>query len=472
MPVWYHWAMLTVYNSLTGTTEEFTPLDPPRVTMYNCGPTVYQYVHIGNLRSFVFADILRCALEHSGYEVDQVMNITDVGHLTGDTNDTGDDKVEAQARKEGKTAEEITQYYTDAFLSDLAQLNIDRNRIRFPRATEHIDQQIGLIRQLEEKGVTYTIDDGVYFDTSSAEQYPKLGTIQTSGLQAGARVEENTQKKHPADFALWKFSKGGEKRLQEWDSPWGRGFPGWHLECSAMAMQYLGPTIDIHTGGVDLAFPHHANEIAQSECATDKPFARYWLHSEHLSLKGAKMSKSDGNIVTLQSLVEEGLDPLAYRYWLLTAHYRSPISFDAETVRGSQRALVRLKAQLEALPAGGMPNSEYVSKATAALNDDLDTPAMIALLWETVKDESLGESERRTTAEHILELLGIDLSSIADRKPLTPEEVPSDIANLVRERETARLAKNFEEADTLREEITSAGYEIHDTDTGPTLTRI
>ncbi|MEX1027061.1 MAG: cysteine--tRNA ligase [Candidatus Paceibacterota bacterium] len=461
--------MLTLHNDATGQPEPFEPLTPERVTMYNCGPTVYQHVHIGNLRSFVFADTLRRALEHNGYEVDQVMNITDVGHLTDDTNDTGNDKVEVQAKKEHKTAEEIAQYYTDAFFSDLEQIGIDRSRIRFPRATEHITQQIELIRQLEEKGVTYTIDDGVYFDTTTAEQYPKLGTIQAEGLQAGARVEENTQKKHSADFALWKFSNADEQRQQEWESPWGKGFPGWHLECSAMAMEYLGVTIDIHTGGIDLAFPHHANEIAQSETATGRPFARYWLHSEHLSLKGEKMAKSKGTSITLDDLHTEDIHPLAFRYWLLTAHYRTPVSFTIDTVRGSQRALERLKAQLEKLPAGGTVPDSYARRITTSLNNDLDTPAVIALIAEILKDDGLSEQDQRAAAEHALTLLGIDIHRFIGKAVLTPDQLPAEVAALLREREVARNEKNFARADELRDEISAAGFEVHDTDTGPEL---
>ncbi|MEX2564101.1 MAG: cysteine--tRNA ligase [Candidatus Paceibacterota bacterium] len=477
--------MLTLYNDLTNKKEVFEPLDPPRVTMYNCGPTVYHYAHIGNLRSFVFADTLRRALESNGYTVDQVINITDVGHLTGDTNDTGADKIEAQAKRENKTAEEIAQFYTDAFLCDLDHLGIDRNTIRFPMATAHIDQQIELIEQLEKKGVTYATDDGIYFDTSAAENYPKLGTIQASGLQAGARVEENKQKRQPADFALWKFSKTktqqSEKRLQEWNSPWGVGFPGWHLECSAMAIQYLGETIDIHTGGIDLEFPHHANEIAQSECATGKPFARYWLHSEHLNLKGAKMAKSDGNIITLQDLIQDGIHPLSYRYWLLTAHYRSPITFDPEAVLGTQRALERLKTQLDQLPQKDTEGNTktdtvvpeaYLIKITEAINDDLDTPTLTALIWETLKDTELTGIAERYTVEYILDLLGIDLADFSGRESIGITELPPEVAELAQERENARASKDFDRADKLRADIKQAGYEIHDTETGPEFTHV
>jgi len=461
--------MLTLYNSLTNQKEPFEPLDPPVVRMYNCGPTVYQYAHIGNLRAFVFADTLRRALRHSGFTVDQVMNITDVGHLTNDDTDSGDDKIEREARKQHKTAAEIAQFYTDAFFSDLHRLHIDIESIRFPRATDQIAHQIAMIKQLEEKGVTYQTTDGVYFDTATAADYPRLGTVDTAGMQEGARVDVNTEKRQPADFALWKFADPANNRLQEWDSPWGRGFPGWHIECSAMATEFLGPTIDIHTGGIDLQFPHHANEIVQTETATDKPFARFWVHSQHVSLKGAKMAKSDGNIITLSDLADQGIHPLAYRYWLLTAHYRSPISFDVETVKGVQTALRRLADQLSAAPHGGTVTQTYAERVTAACNNDLDTPRMIATLWEVTADNNLSDADRRATAEHILALLGIDISQLGTTT-LARDELPDEVAQLVQEREEARQSQNFDRADELRDQIYDAGYQVEDTSQGPQLT--
>lgn len=462
--------MLELYNNLSGTKEQFVPLTPPRVRMYNCGPTVYQYAHIGNLRSFVFADTVRRALVANDYEVDQVINITDVGHLTNDDGDSGEDKLEAAAQATKKTAEEIATFYTEAFLADLGRLGVNTDQITFPRATAHVAQQIELIKKLEENGVTYTTEDGVYFDTSTLDTYPQLGSVDVSGIQAGARVEQVAGKRSPTDFALWKFSQPSDNRMQEWDSPWGRGFPGWHIECSAMAMEYLGPSIDIHTGGIDLQFPHHANEIAQSECASGQQFARYWLHSEHVSIKGAKMAKSDGNVITLADLIEADIHPLAYRYWLQTAHYRSPVSFDEEVIRGVQTGLGRLADTLAALPEGGTADSQYAESIRSAMNDDLDTPAVIATLWDAVSDDSLDAAAKRATAEYALSLLGVDWT-VFQTAAILIEELPDEIAALVRKREQARTEHNFDRADEIRDTLSEKGYTVNDTPNGPSVTR-
>ncbi|HYC83523.1 MAG TPA: cysteine--tRNA ligase, partial [Candidatus Paceibacterota bacterium] len=330
--------MISLTNTLTRRKEEFEPIAPGRVGIYSCGPTVYHYVHIGNLRSFLLSDLARRIFEYDGYEVRQVINITDVGHLAGDS-DEGEDKIEREAKKTGRTAEEIAAFYTEAFFADLKALNIKTESTVFPKASEHIAEQLEIIKVLEAKGHTYRTSDGIYFDTSRFDAYGELARLDTEGLKAGARIEVNPEKRNPADFALWKFSPAGGKRQQEWESPWGIGFPGWHIECSAMSMKYLGKHFDIHTGGIDLAFPHHSNERAQSECATGQTFANVWLHGEFVNIASEKMSKSLGNVYRLADLEEKGFSPLAYRYWLLTAHYRSLVNFTWEALAGAQTAL-------------------------------------------------------------------------------------------------------------------------------------
>ena len=461
---------MQLHNSRTDTVEQFEALAPPHVTVYSCGPTVYQNAHIGNLRSFVVADLLRRALAHDGYLVRHVMNITDVGHLTGDA-DTGEDKIEAAARTEAKSVEQIVSFYIDAFYNDLDRLNIDRAAITFARATWHITEQIELVRKLEHAGVTYTIADGVYLDTAALDEYPKLGSVDPDQLKAGARIEPNPEKRNPGDFALWKFSPADEERLQEWDSPWGVGFPGWHLECSAMATAYLGSTIDIHTGGVDLQFPHHANELAQCEAAHTEPFVRYWLHSEHMSFNGAKMAKSDGNTVTLTDLMERGIHPIAFRYWLCTAHYRSQVSFDPETVRGAETALRRLKTQITELPENGTPVPEYTEHIDTALARDLDTPTVIRTAWNAANDDGLDPAEKRATVAYALTLLGIDLTLLGERS-LTMDELDPAVIDKLNERERARTDKDFDRADRIREDLRREhGIELEDTPSGPRVYR-
>jgi len=311
---------LKFYNTLTRKLEDFNPLNPPNVGLYTCGPTVYMYAHIGNLRTYIFEDILKRVLLANNYKVNHVMNITDVGHLTSDA-DTGDDKLEKEAIKENKNAWEIAAFYTAAFQKDLEELNIIPPDI-WCKATDHINEQIELVKKLESKGFTYRTDDGIYFDTSKVADYGKLAGLDIEGLRAGIRVEMVAGKKNPTDFALWKFSPTNVKRQMEWDSPWGKGFPGWHIECAAMSMKYLGETFDIHCGGIDHIPVHHTNEIAEAESATGKPFVKYWLHGEFLELKEGRMGKSEGNAILVSTLKEKGFDPLSYRYLVLNTHYR------------------------------------------------------------------------------------------------------------------------------------------------------
>ncbi len=475
-PVYFH-------NTLSGTTEEFTPLLPGRVRMYNCGPTVYDYQHLGNMRPYVFADVLRRVLESSGFRVKQVINITDVGHLTGDNlgdADTGEDKVEKRAREEGERVSSIVSRVVNAYFEDLDRLLVERRHLTFAKATDHIREQIALIRTLEEKGYTYTIADGVYFDTAKFPGYGKLGKIPLQGLREGARVEENKEKRHPTDFALWKFSPKDVERQQEWDSPWGVGFPGWHIECSAMAMTLLGNQIDIHTGGIDHIPIHHNNEIAQSEAASGKTFARFWLHNAFITVEGRKISKSLGNVIYLRHLIERGFSPIAYRLWLLGAHYRSPINFTWEALESSHTALVRLhRFFVEELPARtGSPIPDFSERFMRAVRNDLNTPEALSILWELVHAKGHEPSDVRATLLQFDAVLGLGLSTASAKllrilagkeHRLVVAEAPGDVQKLVASREVARGEKNFAEADRLREQIAKQGFIIEDTPEGPRL---
>ena len=447
--------------------------------MYHCGPTVYNYAHIGNLRAYVFADILRRTFEHEGYQVNQVINITDVGHLVSDA-DEGEDKMERGARREGKTAREIALFYEDAFMHDLELLNIRTNGTLFPRASEHIPEQIALIQKLEEKGVTYRTEDGIYFDTSKISDYGKLDRENIAGLKEGARIEKNAEKRNITDFALWKFSKPGEKRQQEWDSPWGKGFPGWHLECSAMAMKYLGETFDIHTGGIDHIQIHHTNEIAQSETATGKVFSRYFLHVAFVNVAEGKMSKSEENFLRLETLAEQGIHPLYYRYSILTAHYRSQITFSWEALEAARSALDALFAFFSPRVGKGIGSvsGTYMDRFKACLADDLNTPQAIAVLFELIKDEHIPEATKIATIAQFDHILGLGLTerfSELERELLSKtihlEDVPAEIRTLIAKREEAREKKDWQEADLLRDNIEKQGYTIQDGEQGPVISR-
>lgn len=459
---------MNLFNTLTQKKDEFQPQSGSEVRMYNCGPTVYNYAHIGNLRAYVFSDILRRALEAHGYSVRQVMNITDVGHLVGDS-DIGNDKVEEGAKKEGKTAKEISEFYTQAFFGDLKKLNVATQDTIFPRATEHIPEQIALIETLEKKGYTYKTSDGIYFDTSKFADYGKLGNIKLSGLEEGARIGVNKEKKNPTDFALWKFSPQGdqgEKRQQEWESPWGVGFPGWHIECSAMSMKYLGETLDIHTGGIDHIPVHHNNEIAQSEAATGKIFSRFWLHNAFANISGEKMSKSEGNFIRLQTLEEKGVSPLAYKYWLLTAHYRSPITFSYKAVLSAQTAFLKLIKHVSDLPDGGTVSDSYSRLFKERINDDLDTPQVISLIWQLLKDKTVSDADKKATILHIDAVLGLDISNQATEMQEKIANIPAEIKALAEKREIARKNKEWDTADSIRNEIHSKGYAVEDSENG------
>jgi|CXWK01.1.fsa_nt_gi cysteinyl-tRNA synthetase len=494
---------MRLYNTLTRNVQDFAPLNKRAVTMYHCGPTVYNYAHIGNLRAYVFADTIKRSLKYLGFSTNQIINITDVGHLTSDA-DYGRDKVEEEAIREQKSVADIVSFYTQAFFDDITKLNIDTSGTTFPKATDHIAEQIQLIETLEKRGFTYKTSDGVYFDTSKFPRYGKLGNIDLESLKEGARITANSEKKHPTDFALWKFSPADEKRAQEWPSPWGVGFPGWHIECSAMAMKYLGHTIDIHTGGIDHIPTHHNNEIAQSEAATGKDFAQFWMHNAFVNIAqtdtdsggGSKMSKSKGNFIRLNTLSEHGIHPLAYRYWLLTAHYRSPVTFSFEAVSGAARALESLAFKLATTPKTESEQSKkssrksYFSKILSQvrlqrsdnslssvrsdvrseiariISNDLDTPGLIALLHKTVDDIVAG-----TTSPEIIKdfdaILGLRLIELSRYM----NSVPEKIKNISNSREEFRKAKNWAEADSARKELENAGYLVDDTPQGPRIYR-
>lgn len=463
---------LRIFNTLSRKKELFKPIHKGRADMYTCGPTVYQYAHIGNIRAFVTADTLKRALKFTGFKVRHVINITDVGHLTSG-GDEGEDKMEAEAQREHKSAQDIARFYTKAFRNDLRLLTIDVKDTKFPGAAKHVKEQIGLIQTLEKKGFTYRTSDGIYFDTSKFKTYGKFARLNLKGLREGARIGIHAEKRNAADFALWKFSPKEGVREQEWDSPWGIGFPGWHIECSAMSMKYLGKHFDIHTGGIDHIPVHHTNEIAQSESATGKKFVNYWIHNEFVNMGGEKMAKSLGNTLTLADLKKDGVSPAAYRYWLLTAHYRSPVMFSLEAVHGAGKALLRIISTITEAPSGGRPVPRYMKKFTAYVEDDLDTPRAIALMWELLKDEKISPRDKRATVFEFDKVLGLNLKRLAtSAKRASHAVVPENIRKLLNEREEARKRKDWATADKLRDAIHTLGYEIKDTGGGSQVIKI
>ncbi len=445
---------IQLHNTLTKEIEEIKTIKEKEVSMYHCGPTVYDYLHIGNMRTYVFADILRRTFEFSGYKVNQVINITDVGHLVSDA-DEGEDKMEKSAAKNNQSAKDIANFFTNVFFDDLHKLNIETDGTQFPKATDNIPEQIALIQKLESEGHVYKTEDGMYFDVSTYKAYGKLGDIDLKGLEAGNRVEFNIEKHTAYDFALWKFSKG-KKRQQEWESPWGIGFPGWHIECSAMAQKYLGPTFDIHTGGIDHIPVHHNNEIAQSECANHVPLAHVWMHSAFLNWKDKKMSKSDGSFVTLNDLEKENINPLSYRYFLLQARYSQPVFFEIEDIKASQTAYYRLKNRIQDILKSEQEIDEnsIVEKMTTIIENDLDTPKLLAYLWELIN------------TEHISKNITEKFDSILGLKLLEQDIIPEEVIALKNERDLARANKDFAKSDELRDKIKDLGYEVLDTPDG------
>ena len=457
---------MTIYlfNTLARKKEIFTPIYEGKAGIYTCGPTVYNYAHIGNLRTYIFEDVLKRVLMYNGYEVRHVMNITDVGHLTGDR-DMGEDKLEAGARREGKSAWEIAAFYTRAFESDMQKLNLLAPTV-WCRATDAISEQIELIRTLEKKGYTYRTSDGIYFDTSRFAGYTKLSHQNLDELQEGARVEKNPEKRNATDFALWKFSPEGVRRQMEWDSPWGVGFPGWHVECSAMSMKFLGDQLDIHCGGTDHIDVHHTNEIAQSEAATGKPFFNYWMHGAFLIIAGGKkMAKSEGNFLTLDAtFTDRGIEPLVYRFAAFQTHYRKPMEYSEEAVEAAHNGLQHLRNQVRQLmdhaEGAGRIDPDFRTRFTARINDDLNMPRALAAVQEMLKSD-LSPSDRLATVLDFDRVLGLDLNRIGE-----PGKLPEEIQTLAGQRKAAREAKNWTESDRLRDAIEEKGYVVQDTKEG------
>ncbi|MEK7656229.1 MAG: cysteine--tRNA ligase [Elusimicrobiota bacterium] len=458
---------IILYNTLTRRREEFSPLGKT-VGLYTCGPTVYNYLHVGNYRTYIFEDALRRSLSFAGLSVRHVMNITDVGHLTSQA-DEGDDKMEVGAAREGKTAWEIAEFYTQSFLEDSKALGLLPPDV-LCKATAHIPEQIALISSLEAKGFTYRTDDGVYFDASKFPDYGRLagGSAHISGLQEGARVQANAQKRNATDFALWKFSPLDKKRQMEWDSPWGRGFPGWHIECSAMAMKYLGESFDIHCGGVDHIPIHHTNEIAQAEGATGKPFVRFWLHGEFLVLNKAKMAKSAGSFIKLSDLAPQGYDPLDYRYLCFNTHYRKQMEFSWESLEGAKSARRNLKDRVRDITreAAGKTATEEKARALLArfkerVSDDLDMPGALAALWDIVRPgPALDCAAALRAVDAAEEVLGLGLREAAEKalEPRLQEKFDLYVQ--------ARKRKDYAASDSLRKELAAEGVKIEDSSAG------
>lgn len=446
---------IKLYNTLSRTKDNFVPLVPGKAGMYVCGPTVYDYAHLGNMRSYIFADLLRRMLESNGYKVTHVMNITDVGHLESDA-DEGEDKLVEGARREKKTPWEIAEFYRQDFMNSLKELNILTPTI-ICKATEHIQEMLDFVLELFAKGYAYRIEgDGTYFDVSKLTDYGKLSRQTLASLQAGARVEINERKRHPADFAIWKDAS--PQHIMQWPSPWGPGYPGWHIECSTMSMKYLGKKIDIHTGGVDHIPIHHENEIAQSEALTGEPWVRYWLHGEFLQVDGGKMSKSLNNFYTVSTLKEKNIDPLAFRYLCLNAHYRTPLNFTWQGLEAAQTALNRLRQAYQLLPDEGLSSAE--DDFQKAINDDLNVPLALSYAWQVARGEKPGSKALLAKFDRVLGLrLNIEQKSQSG-------DLPPELAVLLKEREQARADKDWARSDQLRGELAEKGVTLRDTKDG------
>jgi cysteinyl-tRNA synthetase len=466
-----------IHNTESGKLETFEPYKATDVKLYSCGPTVYDYIHIGNLRAFLTADITKRVLIRNGYLVSHTMNLTDFGHLTDD-GDAGEDKMMKGLKREGlpitlKSMRKLSSGYIDAFESDLHELRV-MPPTTYARASDYIKQQINLIKTLEDKGYIYQTSDGAYFDIAKFPTYGTLGNINLDELKSGARVEVNPEKKHPADFAVWKKGELG------WPSRWGTGFPGWHMECSAMAMATLGKQIDIHTGGEDLQYTHHNAEIAQCEAATGKPFVKYWIHNAFINIDGgSKISKSKGNAVNLRHVLDRGFSGDDYRYWLLTAHYRTPVTFSWEALGAAKKALFRLKRHMfeEYKQKPSLPNKDYLEKFDQKLANDFDTPGAIALMWDMVKDKTLSDTTKAGTLLAMDEVLDIGLSDDPTEGSrslgvIAINDIPDDIKALIEAREIARIGRDYADADVIREKLSNQGYTVEDSEHGPKVTKV
>jgi len=477
-------SQIEFYDTRSRSRRPFEPLTPGKVGIYSCGPTVYAEQHVGNLRSRLFSDLLKRFLISEGFEVEHVINITDVGHLVSDA-DEGEDKMEVAAKKAGRTAAEIAEYFTELWRQDGEAVNClppEHN----PKATEHIPEQIALAQKLEAGGYLYTIADGVYFDTRRFPRYAELAGLDLEGQSEGARIGVTEGKRNPADFAVWKFAEEGVQRLQEWDSPWGRGFPGWHLECSAMSVRYLGERFDIHTGGIDLATVHHTNEVAQSECGFGvHPWVGFWMHNEFLALQGSgdrvpggeKMSKSKGNVKTLADLIARGIDPMAFRYFFLQAHYRQQQTFSDASIqaaaKGHQR-LQKIAVDLEAVEGEGSAELQapFAERFRQALADDLNAPRAMAVVWDVARSAELADVDRRDLLRRFDRVLGLRLGEAPAESAEQAWEQDPRIDGLLADREAARAAKDWATADRIRDEFAAEGIEIVDSPEGPRWRRV
>lgn len=462
---------LYLTNSLSRKKEEFHPINPPNVGMYTCGPTVYDIKHIGNFRTYTLSDLIYRVLKYNRMDVKYIMNFTDVGHLTGDNegdSDAGEDRLVKAAKRDKLTAWDVAEKYTELFIEDFDKLNLTRPD-KWTKATDHIKEQIELIMRLEEKGLTYKITDGIYFDTEAYEnlgyKYGELSDLDQ--LKEGARVEVNPEKKNARDFALWRLSPKDEKRDMEWESPWGIGFPGWHIECSAMSMEYLGETFDLHIGGDDIRSTHHPNEIAQSQGATGKQFVKYWVHGALILIDGERMSTSKGNNYKVKDIIEKGFDPLALRYLYFSTHYKQILNFTWEGLEAAQNALTRLRNQVTELKnmnqrtelseEKAVKIEEFKNKFQEAINDDLNMPKALSVVWEMFKS-NIPSPDKYDLAILFDEVLGFRLNQASEVKP----EISSEIQELIEKREELRKEGKYEEADKLRDEIGKKGIKLQD----------
>lgn len=453
---------LKLYNTLTRKKEAFKPIKKGEVGIYSCGPTVYWFQHIGNLRTYVFSDILKRVLVYDGFKVKHIINVTDVGHLTSDA-DSGEDKMEKAVKREGKTAEEISRFYFNAFETDLKKLNI-LMPLKWSWATQHIPEMINLVKILMDKGYTYETSDGIYFDTSKFKDYGKMARLNLEGLEAGKRIDFG-EKKNKTDFALWKFSEQPGIRQQEWEAFGKMGFPGWHIECSAMSSKYLGETFDIHTGGIDHIPIHHTNEIAQSEAASGKKFVNYWLHGAFLTTKGEKISKSKGGLYTISELEELGFKPIHFRYFCLLAHYRSSLDFSLDLLSAAKNGYESLKNKIKLIDdkTKGKDAKLFLEEFHKAISDDLNMPRAIQVLQSLIKDEKVSGKSKIEAIKKMDEVFGLDLLKQEKIK------IPEEIKKLAEERFAAKKAKDFKKSDELRNKINKLGFAVNDSKEGYTL---
>lgn len=458
---------LKIYNTLTREKEDFKPIDGKEVRIYSCGPTVYSYAHIGNFRAYIFMDTLRRVLKYDGYTLKHAMNITDVGHLESDA-DEGEDKMLKAAKKENKNPYEIAKFYTDAFFKDFELLNIDKPEV-ICKATDHIKEMLKYVEEIMENGYAYETSKGIYFDISQLDKYPVLSTRKIDEQIAGARVAVDEEKRNPEDFALW--IKAPENHIMKWESQWGLSYPGWHIECSAMSRKYLGEEFDIHTGGIDHIPTHHENEIAQSKGATGKMPAKYWLHCNYLQVNGGKMSKSLGNVYTISTLIEKGINPLAFKLFCFSSHYRNKINFTFEGIESANKAYSRLKEGYNKHRSSDEKIEETVieefkRKFDEAINDDLNMPMAMGIVWDIVK-YSTKSKQLADLLDKFDEVLGLKIAE----KDKTKDEIPEEITQLLEERKKARENKEWEKSDILRDKIQSLGYAIKDTKNGTEITK-